>query len=98
MLAGGKNMAEAGLPKGIKFDTGSTHDEYFQYSGGSNAQSSIIQFFDIILGIEHRPTGIKQRHASASGSELSASSDTESSMPVEGAKNSFIHEMRQYMH
>jgi hypothetical protein len=24
---------------------------------GSNAQSSLIQFFDIVLGVEHRPTG-----------------------------------------
>ncbi|KAF2670603.1 Indoleamine 2,3-dioxygenase [Microthyrium microscopicum] len=57
VLAGSKNMVEAGLPNGIKFDTGSNTDEYVQYSGGSNAQSSIIQFFDIILGVEHRPTG-----------------------------------------
>lgn len=57
LLAGSKNMAEAGLPNGVLFDTGSSHDEYVQYAGGSNAQSSIIQFFDIVLGVEHRPTG-----------------------------------------
>ncbi|KAJ9632215.1 tryptophan 2,3- dioxygenase [Taxawa tesnikishii (nom. ined.)] len=56
-LAGSKNMADAGLPNGVIFDTGSPSDEYVQYSGGSNAQSSIIQFFDLVLGIEHRPTG-----------------------------------------
>lgn len=56
-LAGSKNMAEAGLPQGVLFDTGSPTDKYVQYSGGSNAQSSIIQFFDLALGIEHRPTG-----------------------------------------
>lgn len=64
MLAGSKNMADAGLPNGVIYDTGSGHDSYVQYAGGSNAQSSIIQFFDIILGIEHRPTGTK---ASAPG-------------------------------
>jgi indoleamine 2,3-dioxygenase len=88
MLAGGKNMADAGLPNGVKFDTGSGDDEYVQFSGGSNAQSSIIQFFDIILGVEHRPTGIKAH---------SSSSDSESSLVSDSPKNSFIHEMRRYM-
>jgi indoleamine 2,3-dioxygenase len=63
LLAGSKNMADAGLPNGVKFDTGSSHDEHVQYAGGSNAQSSIIQFFDIILGVEHRPTGNQQHGA-----------------------------------
>ncbi|KAK4989765.1 Indoleamine 2,3-dioxygenase, partial [Elasticomyces elasticus] len=58
-LAGSKNMADAGLPNGVMFDdgTGEENQHYVQYAGGSNAQSSIIQFFDIVLGIEHRPTG-----------------------------------------
>jgi len=56
MLAGSKNMAEAGLPHGLLFDTGSPTDTYVQYSGGSNAQSSIIQFFDIVLGVQHAPS------------------------------------------
>ena len=58
-LAGSKNMAEAGLPDGVIYDTGSGTDTYSQFSGGSNAQSSLIQFFDIVLGIQHRPTGQK---------------------------------------
>jgi indoleamine 2,3-dioxygenase len=89
MLAGSKNMAEAGLPNGIKFDTGSGDDEYVQFSGGSNAQSSIIQFFDIILGIDHRPTGVK--------SHTSSASDSDSSLTSDSPKNSFIHQMRAYM-
>ena len=56
-LAGSKNMADAGLPNGLIYDDGGGPDVYRQYSGGSNAQSSLIQFFDIVLGIEHRPTG-----------------------------------------
>jgi indoleamine 2,3-dioxygenase len=88
MLAGSKNMADAGLPNGVLFDTGSGNDKYVQYSGGSNAQSSIIQFFDIVLGIEHRPTGLK-------GS--SSASDTDSSTTSDSPRNSFIHEMRRYM-
>ena len=60
-LAGSKNMADAGLPNGVIFDDGSGEpQEYVQYSGGSNAQSSIIQFFDLVLGIEHRPTGTQR--------------------------------------
>jgi indoleamine 2,3-dioxygenase len=88
MLAGGKNMAEAGLPNGIKFDTGSGDDEYVQFSGGSNAQSSIIQFFDIVLGVEHRPTGVKAQPSS---------SDSESSLASDSSRNNFIHDMRRYM-
>ncbi|KAJ5749346.1 uncharacterized protein N7511_011042 [Penicillium nucicola] len=55
-LAGSKNMSDAGLPNGLLYDDGHS-PEYRQYGGGSNAQSSLIQFYDIILGIEHRPTG-----------------------------------------
>lgn len=91
-LAGSKNMAEAGLPHGVMWDDGTGTSEYVQYSGPSNAQSSLIQFFDIVLGIEHRPTGEK--------ADASASSDTErgrvgasSSAP----KHNFIQDMRRYM-
>lgn len=53
-LAGSKDMAEAGLPRGLLYDDGSGAQSYHQYSGGSNAQSSLIQFFDIALGVHHR--------------------------------------------
>ncbi|KKY17088.1 putative indoleaminedioxygenase subfamily [Diplodia seriata] len=83
-LAGSKNMADAGLPNGVIFDDGtSASQQYVQYSGGSNAQSSIIQFFDIALGIEHRPTGSKPQEPSTSG-------------PPPPSHN-FIQEMRTYM-
>ena len=59
-LAGSKNMAEAGLPHGVLFEDGTGNEQYRQYSGGSNAQSSLIQFFDIALGVEHWPTGVKK--------------------------------------
>ncbi|KAK4507239.1 hypothetical protein PRZ48_000974 [Zasmidium cellare] len=88
-LNGGKNMAEAGLPNGVVFDYGGpiNKQRYVQYAGGSNAQSSIIQFFDIVLGIEHHPTGQKGNTAT----------------PEQGAKKpstpseNFIKEMRKYM-
>ncbi|RFU31139.1 hypothetical protein B7463_g5215, partial [Scytalidium lignicola] len=52
-LAGSKNMAVAGLPRGVFYDEGDGNGEWKQFSGGSNAESSLIQFFDIVLGVEH---------------------------------------------
>lgn len=88
-LAGSKNMAEAGLPNGVLFDTGSGRDQYVQYGGGSNAQSSLIQFFDIVLGVEHRPTGVKRTEHGSS------ERDSKPSSPP--TQHNFIHEMRDYM-
>ncbi|XMA14558.1 hypothetical protein WAI453_007349 [Rhynchosporium graminicola] len=62
-LAGSKNMVLAGLPNGVFYDEGEGRGEWRQYSGGSNAQSSLIQFFDIVLGVEHHLTkGSKARN------------------------------------
>lgn len=85
-LAGSKNMAEAGLPHGVIYDTGSGSETYCQYSGGSNAQSSLIQFFDIALGIDHRPTGESRDPTSESDREGRAAD-----------RHNFIREMRRYM-
>lgn len=52
-LAGSKNMAAAGLPNGVFYDEGNGKGQWRQYSGGSNAQSSLIQFFDVVLGVQH---------------------------------------------
>ncbi|QKX56955.1 uncharacterized protein TRUGW13939_04063 [Talaromyces rugulosus] len=87
-LAGSKNMGDAGLPNGVMFDTGNGRTEYRQYGGGSNAQSSLIQFFDIALGIEHRPTGVtREGSVSEKGSE---------GIPPT-PRHGFIQEMRGYM-
>ncbi|KAI2640058.1 indoleamine 2,3-dioxygenase [Xylaria nigripes] len=86
-LAGSKNMAEAGLPHGVIYDVGDGRSHYVQYSGPSNAQSSLIQFFDVILGIEHRPTGEKPHPASDSDREVLGA------VP----KHNFIRDMRRYM-
>ncbi|KAF2424237.1 Indoleamine 2,3-dioxygenase [Tothia fuscella] len=92
-LAGSKNMAEAGLPNGVIFDTGSGADTYVQHPGGSNAQSSIIQFFDLVLGVEHRPTGMRPPGTS----DASSASESENRHPVGSPNNNFILEMRKYM-
>ena len=57
ILAGSKNMAAAGLPNGVFYDRGNGQGEWRQYSGGSNGQSSLLQAFDIFLGVEHWATG-----------------------------------------
>ncbi len=84
-LAGWKNMADAGLPDGVIYEDGSGADVFRQYSGGSNAQSSIIQFFDVVLGVEHRPTG--EKPGDPSGREGRAGPP----------RHNFIMEMRRYM-
>ncbi|KAF7562461.1 hypothetical protein G7046_g1682 [Stylonectria norvegica] len=58
-LAGSKNMEAAGLPRGVFYDEGNGKGEWQQYRGGSNGQSSLIQFFDVVLGVEHNTNGSK---------------------------------------
>ncbi|SCW00122.1 LAFE_0B09934g1_1 [Lachancea fermentati] len=79
-LAGWRNMTDAGLPNGIRY--GST-GSYQQYAGGSNAQSSLIQALDILLGVEHFAMGKK--------------ASSEKTISAQAGKNSFINEMRKYM-
>ncbi|KAH8596171.1 Indoleamine 2,3-dioxygenase [Bisporella sp. PMI_857] len=61
VLAGSKNMEASGLPYGVFYPTSESDPEkgsFHRYSGGSNAQSSIIQFLDLVLGIRHFPTKV----------------------------------------
>ncbi|KIN00586.1 hypothetical protein OIDMADRAFT_146019 [Oidiodendron maius Zn] len=66
-LAGSKNMASAGLPNGVFYEECNRKGQWRQYSGGSNAQSSLIQFFDVILGVEHSPTKHSRKAETTSG-------------------------------
>lgn len=59
-LAGSQNMGAAGLPRGVFYDEGNGKGEWRQLRGGSNGQSSLIQFFDVILGVEHNGHGDKK--------------------------------------
>jgi len=97
-LAGSKNMGDAGLPNGVIFDTGNSDDNYVQYSGGSNAQSSIIQFFDLVLGVEHRPQGQTAKNSNPHSAPSTHNTDPSAPAPtLSGPPANFIHDMRTYM-
>ncbi|KAH3686815.1 hypothetical protein WICPIJ_002212 [Wickerhamomyces pijperi] len=84
-LAGWKNMADAGLPKGLRYGDEETHR---QYSGGSNAQSSLIQTLDILLNVEHFPTGVRPKSTPGANTK---------SISSESGQNNFMNEMKTYM-
>jgi indoleamine 2,3-dioxygenase len=52
-LAGSMNMATVGLPSGVFYDEGNGKGSWRQYRGGSNGQSSLLQFFDAVLSVDH---------------------------------------------
>ena len=83
LLAGSKNMAAAGLPRGVFYDEGSGKGKWIQLRGGSNAQSSLIQFFDAVLGVVHESLG-------KSPQQLAEANHHEKTVP-------FHEEMRLYM-
>jgi indoleamine 2,3-dioxygenase len=85
-LAGSKNMAHAGLPHGVVYENSSGRGGYRQYSGGSNAQSSLIQFFDVVLGVEH---GV------ANPTKFEHSQPSSTSSP--SINDHFLLQMRKYM-
>ena len=57
LLAGSMNMEAAGLPKGVFYDEGNGKGEWRKYRGGSNGQSSLLQFFDAALSVNHSRCG-----------------------------------------
>lgn len=109
-LAGSKNMAAAGLPHGVFYDEGPAFDdkkgacrrgEYRQLRGGSNGQSSLIQFLDIVLGVEHSNSGASSPEtASSTPGQPRESGRTEEGVPGAGLSEktmSFHQEVRAYM-
>ncbi|PIA91660.1 Indoleamine 2,3-dioxygenase [Cercospora beticola] len=56
-LAGSMNMETAGLPKGVFYDEGDGKGSWRKYRGGSNGQSSLLQFFDAVLSVNHDRSG-----------------------------------------
>lgn len=97
-LAGSKNMQAAGLPRGVFYERGGGEGEWLRLRGGSNGQSSLIQFFDVVLGVEHTTTE-NQNSVAAQGRPVSptlakakqdAAVDEEPELP-------FHEEVRAYM-
>ncbi|KIM94043.1 hypothetical protein OIDMADRAFT_45855 [Oidiodendron maius Zn] len=80
-LTGSKNMSAAGLPNGVFYAEGEGKGYWHQYNGGSNAQSSLIQFFDIILGVEHARNKNSDLISIAPGAELSFIEEMRKYMP-----------------
>lgn len=66
-LAGSKNMGAAGLPNGLFYDEGHGQGSWQQWRGGSNGQSSLIQFWDVVLGVTHTSEGSSNPHATKGG-------------------------------
>lgn len=56
-LAGSMNMEAAGLPNGVFYDEGDGKGSWRKYRGGSNGQSSLLQFFDAVLSVDHGRSG-----------------------------------------
>ena len=50
-------MEAAGLPNGVFYDEGEGRGRWRELRGGSNGQSSLIQFFDVVLGVVHAAGG-----------------------------------------
>ncbi|KAF3765212.1 Indoleamine 2,3-dioxygenase [Cryphonectria parasitica EP155] len=80
-LAGSKNMSGAGLPRGVFYDEGDGRGSWQQWRGGSNGQSSLIQFWDVVLGVTHTSEGSNNPHAQVGKPE----------------EKSFHEEVREYM-
>lgn len=93
-LAGWKNMEDAGLPYGVRYGN---DPEYKQISGGSNAQSSLIQALDILLNVEHHPTGHRPRSSTNGVLPTSETSTAKPKTDNNPDKNNFLTEMRKYM-
>ncbi|KAF9090906.1 hypothetical protein BGX29_011233, partial [Mortierella sp. GBA35] len=94
-LAGWENMAEAGLPNGVRYE-GVDNGEYKKLAGGSAAQSSLIHALDIAFGVEHHPTGFRPNKAGAAP----AANGTPAAAPAPAAAvkpTNFIQKMRFYM-
>jgi indoleamine 2,3-dioxygenase len=53
MLAGSMGMEAAGLPNGVFYDEGNGRGSWRKYRGGSNGQSSLLQFCDAVLSVNH---------------------------------------------
>lgn len=94
-LAGSKGMADAGLPKGVYYDQGNGQGRWMKLRGGSNGQSSMIQFFDVILGVKHSANGHTNPHGDQSLGEQNISFQAEIRSYMPGPHRQFLEHMEQ---
>ncbi|KAJ1954552.1 tryptophan 2,3- dioxygenase [Dispira parvispora] len=95
-LAGWNNMKSAGLPHGVLYhgvddidmdpDDPCLNSRRRRYAGGSAAQASGVHVFDILLGVQHYPTGL---------SKTERSDDKRKDAKLQGGN--FLEAMRTYM-
>ncbi|GAW26666.1 putative indoleamine -dioxygenase [Rosellinia necatrix] len=75
-LAGTRNMTAAGLPAdGVFYDEGDGEGRWRQLRGGSNGQSSLIQFFDLVLGVEHTSAGDRRTTTTTTTTKMTQKGD-----------------------
>ncbi|KAJ1943339.1 tryptophan 2,3- dioxygenase [Linderina macrospora] len=91
---GGWNDADE-FPHGLKYEDGG-NGQFFKFSGGSAAQTPLIQAFDIALGIKHYPTGERGLQSSVveARQRLANMADGE---PVPPPANAYVLSTRDYM-
>ncbi|KXL50941.1 MAG: hypothetical protein FE78DRAFT_136826 [Acidomyces sp. 'richmondensis'] len=96
-LAGSKNMAGAGLPRGVFYDEGDGRGDWLQLRGGSNGQSSLIQFLDIVLGVIHTKQGsnnpIQDQNQASDNPELTFHDEIQAYMP--GSHQRFLQHVKK---
>ena len=80
-LAGSRNMAAAGLPRGVFYDEGEGQGKWRCLRGGSNGQSSLVQFLDLGLGVEHLPTRHEDTGGDGKGTVVSFHEEVRGYMP-----------------
>lgn len=88
-LSGWKNMKDFKLKdNGIWYEVSedSREKELKSLSGGSNAQSSLIQFFDTLLNVKHHPTG-----------QRPSSTTTTLKATIDDSKVNYMEDMKNYM-
>ncbi|OMH81645.1 Indoleamine 2,3-dioxygenase [Zancudomyces culisetae] len=104
-MAGWKNMKEAGLEHGVKYEgvmdeADGTQSEYQEFYGGNAAQSSTIQLIDIALGVHHYPINVGVENGATDGNKAQNIDTMKAEMKAKYPKppgNPFLMEMRDYM-
>lgn len=80
-LAGSKNAENMGLPNGVFYDEGHGRGTWRQLRGGSNGQSSLIQFLDVVLGVEHTSAGNESASTETNRRQMSYHEEVRAYMP-----------------